>query len=107
MTDQDPSFGLGPDPDPRPTSVTFQTETGSIYELEARRVRRLGHATTFRLAQNLPNVAEWSPIEGHSDVQIGSSVALYWKTVTDGRGTRVEATITSPVKEILCETLAV
>lgn len=101
---EDPSFGLGQDSEPKPKSVTFQTETGSIYELEDRRVRRLGHATTFRLAHNMPQVAEWAAIEGHSEIRIGQSVLIYWKTdIGDDGRWRIESTVTSPVKEILCE----
>lgn len=82
--------------------MIIQTETGSIYELEPTRFRRLGQATTFRLALHTPNAGEWATIEGHSEVQAGRSVLIYWRTTVseDGRW-RIESTVTSPVKEIL------
>lgn len=100
--DEDHSFGLGQDPEPRPTSVLFRTETGSLYEVEERRMRRLSEATTPRMAERAGEA--WSPIEGHSEIRLGHSVLIYWKTSTleDGRW-RIESTITSPVVEILSE----
>jgi hypothetical protein len=82
--------------------MIFRTQSGSWYEVEDRRMRRLTNCTTPRLATNAPHSGVWAPIEGHSEIQIGQSALFYWKTVVgdDGRW-RIESTITSPVVEIL------
>lgn len=74
--------------------MIIRTESGSLYELEPNRARRLGNAEGVGL--DVPGA--WYPTEGHSAVVVGRAVCIY----LEGHRPGDHVVITSPVVEVLC-----